>query len=339
MRGHAAHNRCAMNQPVRHHQVPDAYLAQFSDLDGWLWVYAPGEKEPRRSRPANVAVETDRYSVLRADGTRDVRMEEALGVIESAGLPALRSAAAGEALGDQPRYDLATFIAALHLRTDSMRQRFAEFEARIMTGAARMMTSHKAAWAKFSADQSAQGKTLSEADRLKAHEFISDPSRYEVHIRKDATMTPMAGLRTAADLIFEMKWTLIEAPPGESFIASDNPVAVGFAATRVNGFVPRGLASRDAEMTVPLTPAKLLVMHWRQNAQPNVTCDRQMLKQLNRIRAGYAERAIFANHRSDGLWRLAKKHVGAVHASAESDEAPVRMVRPRKMMTSAKHRT
>jgi len=55
----------------------------------------------------------------------------------------------GEKLEDKARYELAALIASMHLRSDTMRQQYAGFEARTLTGMTQMMFSNDGAWAKF----------------------------------------------------------------------------------------------------------------------------------------------------------------------------------------------
>lgn len=320
-----------MGDPKKHHRVPKSYLAQFTDCDGKLWVYDPGSGGPRSSLPVNEAVETDLYTVVSRDGTRDTRIETALAALESGGVPVLKAIATGtrvvSELSDADRLSFAALVASVYLRSDTLRQHFADFEGRVLTRATELMISHDGAWETFARRQAEAGKPVSQEQRAKTREFMADPSRYELHMRKDGTMTPLATLDTVSDLMFRMNWTLIHAAPGETLVVSDNPVTLVIANDRP-AFMRGGLGSRDAEVTLPLSPSVALLMHWRPELTKSIQADRETTRHLNRMRAGFAERCIYADRRSDGIWRLALKHVGeAIDRSENEGDAPVRLIR------------
>ncbi len=323
-----------MAGPKKHHRVPKSYLAQFTGGDDRLWVYDPTSDGPRSSRPLNEAVETDLYSVVAADGTRDTRVESVLAVLESCGVPVLKAVASGALsladLSDEDRLAFAALVASVYLRSDTSRQRFAEFEGRLLTRAADLLLGHDGAWETFARRQAEAGKPISPEERAHTREFMANPSRYELHMRKDATMAPLANLDTASKLMFQMHWTLIAAAPGEVFVTSDNPVTLVIANARP-GFMRGGLGSRDAEVTLPLSPSVALLMHWHPDMSDCIKANRETTRHLNRMRAGFAERCIYADRRSDGIWRLASKHVGeAIDRSENEGEAPVKLIRPGK---------
>jgi hypothetical protein len=117
------------------------------------------------------------------------------------------------------------------------------------------------------------------------------------------------------------------------FVTSDNPAVTIIDAPDGRGFYRGGLGSPYAEVTLPLSPSRVLLAHWRADQASGYLCTREMVRKLNRMRAGYAERAIYADRCSDGLWRLARNHVGAIHRDAgEDSEEVVRMVRTRSMV-------
>ncbi|CAN5350051.1 hypothetical protein BH09PSE1_BH09PSE1_25100 [soil metagenome] len=323
-----------MGEPKKHHRVPKSYLAQFIDGDGALWVYDPKSAGPRNSIPLNEAVETDLYSFIEPDGTRNTQVESALAALESAGMPVLKAVATGVSgigtLSDDDRFAMAALVASIYLRSDTLRQHFANFEGRVLSRAAQLTMSHDGAWETFARRQAAAGKPISPEQRAATREFIADPSRYELHMRKDGTMMHLATLETVAKLMFQMEWTLLLAAPGEPLITSDNP-AVLIIANEGRGFYRGGLGSPQAEVTLPLSPSVALLMHWRSGLSASFQANRETTRNLNRMRAGYAERCVYADRRSDGLWRLACKHVGeAIDRSGDTGEAPVKLIRPGK---------
>ena len=70
--------------PVRHHYVPRMLLKRFMDTDDRLWTFnkASPEKGVLPKSIGSVFFEKHRYSVIKADGTKDVSLEHALSEIE-----------------------------------------------------------------------------------------------------------------------------------------------------------------------------------------------------------------------------------------------------------------
>lgn len=309
--------------------MPRSYLANFCGSDGRLWVYDAHADEPRSSIPDNEAVETDLYSVIRPDGTRDTRIEEGLAQIEDVGAPLLVKLIGGEVPEGQDRFDLSALLASIHLRSDTMRQQFADFEGRTLALAGKMLVDHDGAWDSFVQHQAKLGKTLTDDDRKRQREFIHDPSRYEIHLRKDGLFVPLATISTVAKLLHEMNWTIMKAPAGEFFVTSDNPAVLFIAGPDGRSFYRGGFGSKGAEFTIPISPGKLLLAHWIEDVTPDHQCDRETVRRLNRMRASYAERAIYADRKFGGLSRLAQKYLHDREQDGE-DELRVRMVRPSK---------
>ena len=321
-----------LSQPKKHHRVPRTYLANFCGSDGRLWIYDTRGDEPRSNIPENEAVETDLYSVIRKDGTRDTQIEEGLAQIEDVGAPVLQKVIGGAMLEDQDRFDMSALLASIHLRSDTMRQQFADFEGRTLALAGKMLVSHDGAWESYVKHQAKRGKTLTDQDRQRQSEFINDPSRYEIHLRKDGLMVPLGTISTVAKLLYRMNWTIMTAPQGEFFVTSDNPAVLFITGPEGKSFYRGGFGSKGAEFTVPLSPTKLLLAHWIDDVAAEHPCDRETVRRLNRMRAAYAEHAIYADRKSDGLWRLAQKEIRD-REPEEDDELRVRMVRPSKAKT------
>lgn len=321
-----------MSEPRKHHRVPKTYLANFTDPAGRVWVYDPRSDGPRNMAPVNVSVETDLYSVIRPDGSPDTTVERALGDIENAGAPVLARVVQGTTtlhqLDGQDRYDFAALVASIYLRSDSLRQHMANLKGRLLSRAAELTISHDGAWDTFVRKQASIGKVIPPEQRAKTRAFMADPNSYELHMRKDATMTPLATLEPVTERIFNMNWSVIRAPDGEAFVSSDNPAVVMVPPGPGPAFFRGGLSSKRAEVTLPLSPQLMMFAHWREEVPATVTATRDLVRQLNRQRAGHAEQAVYAHSRSDGVWRLTKKHLGqAIDQTENQGEARVRLVR------------
>lgn len=114
--------------------------------------------------------------------------------------------------------------------------------------------------------------------------------------------------------ILEKNWQFFVPPTEHSLITSDNPVI--FSVSKEYGQVMAGPAHPFAEIVVNLRSDLALVVTPRKCATdfPVFQMTTQDAKKFNRGIARAARRFVFANHHSDGLERLVKKHIGMEQA-------------------------
>lgn len=291
--------------PRDHHRIPRAYLAQFTDADGFVWTYDARRAGPTCATPINTAVERDLYSFATKDG-RSTALESFLGKVENLGMPPLRKLAAGVPLTADEEDSFAVFVAATRLRTDATRLAFARAYVASMQ---QLATIHLE-----------NDPKLSEDERRKLLEFLRDKSRYEIHFRKDASLAPLGILLDVANTIRGKSWTILDAPEGENFVTSDNPVTVRFPEDLKTKTSSLNLAHPAAEVTFPLTPTCLWYGHSRPELRPRGKVDKSQLRELNRVRAIQSGGEIYANRRSESLWRFAQKWTGQQTPPSPSDE-------------------
>ena len=113
----------------RHHQIPECYLKRFADpVNAQIWNY---DKQKGETWPASIdstAVEKHLYSVTGEDGQHHTDIEDAISQIEGIGAPLLTRSIAGEALLGQERYNFASFVAIMFVRTNAFRRLYAELQ-------------------------------------------------------------------------------------------------------------------------------------------------------------------------------------------------------------------
>ena len=78
-----------MNEPKRHHYIPQMLLKQFADSKGMLWTYC--KSLPNRgiihTKPVNAFVEKDLYAQYDAHGNKDYSSEKDLAKLEGRAAP------------------------------------------------------------------------------------------------------------------------------------------------------------------------------------------------------------------------------------------------------------
>jgi hypothetical protein len=107
----------------------------------------------------------------------------------------------------------------------------------------------------------------------------------------------MFKLATDADLIkimMDMHYELIEAPAGELFLTSDQPVALFSPSATTTDVYGAGLADRDIELTFPLTKQLLLKLSWANSGPERRVASVTELDELNRRTVIMADLRLFA---------------------------------------------
>ena len=132
-----------------------------------------------------------------------------------------------------------------------------------------------------------------------------DPSGYELEVPKERTLRVLNVADTLAPIFYKMRWSLIAAAHGY-FITSDNPL-VRIIGRRPHDRIDRnqGFLDKRAEVSFPLSPKLLLLLSWDEAALERGIVDRKPLTELNRIRAAYCERYLYAHVRDRRLEKLA----------------------------------
>lgn len=94
-----------MNQPKRHHYVPEMLLNRFTDDEDWLYCCWRGGAKTRfwKALPKNAFVERHLYTKRDGSGNRDTSVEADLGDIESATSPVIDKIVSCALEGDCPR--------------------------------------------------------------------------------------------------------------------------------------------------------------------------------------------------------------------------------------------
>lgn len=112
-----------MNEPKRHHIMPESYLARFC-RDGILWAFNRTDGSCKPQTPVNTAVRNHFYSYKDHEGKRRTDIEKLLSRFEGMAAPAFDRLAAGETTTNDDREAIAAFIAFAMSRTVGFKQDF-----------------------------------------------------------------------------------------------------------------------------------------------------------------------------------------------------------------------
>jgi hypothetical protein len=297
----------------RHHQVPQFYLQRFSSATGQVWNY---DKQGGRVWPRSVedtAFERHLYSITMEDGQYNTEIDDFITKVENIGAPLVDRVMAGEHLSGQNRYDFASFVAIMFVRTNSFRRLFAETLGNTRLIRNRFIASNDDLFdAEIERFQAKCGQITDERKQALRKNML-DPSKYTLVVDREYTLKALQYHDELAPLLAAMEWTILDIQAGASFfITSDNPV--------IKWVHPRyhhplrgsgGFKNKHVEVLFPLSPARCWVGHWIQGFPRSSTTTATRVKQTNRLIAREAEKFLYSHVENSKILQLAKKHANS----------------------------
>jgi len=290
----------------RAHFVPQMYLRGFGDptrKQNDLWRYAPGFS-PQPKSAKSVAWEDFFYDV----GTElppECDIEKAFSKIETIAAPHLQKLVAGNIhLTTQEKSELATFISLLMTRTRAFREmvnaiapqlnRLATKKTLEMPGGVEEL---------IAAHQGVTGERVKTEEVRGLLQALVDGNVIGKQTSKAWTIKQAFVVAVAFDAQLQsMPWNLLEAPAGEAFITSDNPVLLvdpaRGAARRPKEY---GGPSAAAQFHLPASPKHSLVAGFIGLNETAKVVSSDIVKSCNENQIRHAHREVYASFRSDGL--------------------------------------
>ncbi len=270
------------------HFVPSSYTAAWCDADTpaemtpYVWVFAARGRDGRRKSPENIFSETDFYTVMEDDGTRNVRIEKSLSALESEFAKIRKRLAREEEITSvKDRLDLLTFVAAMSARTrakrDHHRNQFGKVKEKM-----EMMINHydRSTPAERRALVNHPGNQIGEGSEPGGSyedivAVVENPMRFTLGVTIDV-MLP---------ILTKMKLAVIGTDDPLGFITSDDPcVLIDTEAHKVPPFFRHspGLVKQSVELTLPLSPRQILVLSWVAGVEGYLKTDQRGVDELNR---------------------------------------------------------
>src|SRR5258708_40104583 len=113
------------------HWIPRSYLEPWCDpnrvpanAEPYVWCFPKNGGSGKRKAPHDLFEDSDFYTILTADGERDLSLEDGLAVLENRFRPIRSLIEARQPISDRDRVWLCGFVAAMHWRTRSQRDAF-----------------------------------------------------------------------------------------------------------------------------------------------------------------------------------------------------------------------
>jgi hypothetical protein len=239
----------------RHHYLPQAYLAQFTDRgtkEGQFHVLEIESGHTFRTSPKNVAVELD-FNRVDVEGRPLDFVENALAPMEQAAVEAIaHTVAAGEFPSDEDYSAILHLISLIAVRNPLIRKSFNRAREHLIRIIGDLLTSDEKIWKHHVHKAKEDGIDIPDSVSFEDMKRFIENGDYEIDFHQQSNLrVELKTFQKVLPILHERTWSLIIAPSdGPEFICSDHPAALDFKSKRQG---PIGLGLRETELFVPLT--------------------------------------------------------------------------------------
>lgn len=285
------------------HIIPRMLLANFTDSDGVLWVYAK-DKPVRQSIPDNECRERDFYEFELNGRRTQNKYENWLAEVEGEAARIVPSIIKHEVLGPEDRVKWATFVASLFYRTRKVRKQISD----AMIERFRKRVEDPDFIREMQCDLLRRGE-LRYADDLKKEvnellgQMESSPSYYHVAALPRQTAW-------IAEIILGRRWDVVDASPGKNFLLSDCPVTT----VGINGHLVStgpGFGGENTAVLLPVTPNVVFVASPHGSIWKSVAPQRAF-ESINHLIVQFGHRNVYANIKSNEVQELVDREIDQV---------------------------
>ncbi|WP_322027308.1 DUF4238 domain-containing protein [Burkholderia sp. BCC1977] len=271
----------------KQHFVPASYMKAWCDpdcppgQDPYVWVYPRAGGTPFRRSPRKLFTETDMYTIERADGTRDLRIEATLSTLEDRFVGIRKNVfEARRPLEHDEHLYLCFFVGAAHFRTPTSRDHQAQQWGnvlRIADDLAQKMAcaSHEKRAAAAQMATPGNGHSLTH-EQVRA--LATKPIQNMIAPMLAAVVPPLA----------KMNLAVLCTDDSIGFLTSDHPCA--WFDPELYKLPPLlrspALGSSTIEVTMPISPRQCLYLSWN-NMVGYLDIPAYALQEMNRRHRGY----------------------------------------------------
>jgi hypothetical protein len=246
------------------HYVPRTYLGAWCDPTAprgqtpYVWLFEKNSRQGKRKSPKNVFEETDFYTITRADGSRNLIIEDNLAKLEDR-FAKIRAAKLEreEPLTSDERLDVVAFFAAMSFRTKAHRDFMREQWGHMKELGDAMIDELRQAKLDGRRLPPPLGHSHDPARPSLSHEQVSalaaHPIQHMLATQMEVNLPIFAG----------MDMLVLTAENEVGFITSDHPCVWvdPDAYKRPPMFRQPRLLSRDIELSLPISPRQILILN------------------------------------------------------------------------------
>ena len=244
-----------MNEPKRHHYLPQFYLKNFCK-NGFLWVYDRENNKYRQQTPINTAVKKKYYTTTGSDGKSHNKIEAVLANIEDRTKHIIEKIDRKKSIDLEDKCILSIFIAFLYGRVPEFEMEINELTEKFLKWYNKLAIPNEKQ-AEIIIKQFAETKDQENLSPKKLLDFVRNED-YRIKVPREHSLRSMYFLANEFPLIFiQMDWQFWYSSKNSSFITSDKPFVVS-RPQNYNG--PYGIGTKGAKKLIPLNPKVCLVM-------------------------------------------------------------------------------
>jgi hypothetical protein len=272
----------AKNKPTKQHYVPQCYLREFADpntpadKEPFVWIFDKNGKNRRHDKIKNVLASNDLYTI-KVQGKKNYVIEETLAQLEGKYAEVFRNKIRNrEPLNEEEHLILCAFVSVMLQRTLRHKDNLERFYDELIAITEAMETKHS-----LPPQQSQLLKTYKQnSHKLGVVQLLPD----------------------ITELLFQMNVAFLCAAKNSRFITSDDPCNLFNPDLQWQRFSGPGLAQKNVEVTLPLSPDIMLCMTWS-NLKGYINWERTRVEESNRLIVGHCYK-YFISHspRTKWLW-------------------------------------
>lgn len=292
------------------HFIPKLHLKNFTGNIplGHVWSYNKKTGEQNSATPQETGFSRHFYSIKRPDGSYDTTIEDNLAKIESAASPIYRNLLDGKIPSGKAKMDFALFLASMYLRTPVMRRMFAEGLSQGIQIHMYATAQHPQAFAShLDSYERKKGKSLSDEEKSKLRDDLSDLSNLQMLIPRERTLQVLQMTEELADILWRMTWSLL-IPKNGFLITSDNPVLRDFDSETIHPvYGGNDFKNKTCKVIFPLSPHCLFLASWEQNVALKAYISKEHVEIINESQASNSDSFLYSHIHHKKLIKLSEK--------------------------------
>lgn len=287
----------------KHHYVPQAYLAAFTNTGakrGQFWVMDVESGRAFRTSPTNVAAQRD-FNRVDVEGRSPDAVENALAPLEGKAVAAIRRVVANQQFPSNEDWNLIlNLLALVAVRNPRLRESFNRAREQTLRVIGDLLASDKRLWERNLEKAREAGEQMPEVSFEKFKSFV-ESGKYSFVFHPEGNLrVEFNALDEVLPLLGQRTWSILVAPPeGPEFICSDHPVVLVWKGRREG---PVGYGLRNTEVFFPLGRRVGFYGVYEKPLKPVVNCRPLNVAIMNRHSFSNAEKHVYSALQSFVIW-------------------------------------
>lgn len=289
----------------RHHYLPQAYLAGFTDTgkqDGCFYVLEADTGACFRTSPKNVAVELD-FNRVDIEGKPPDVIENILSNFEHSAAQAIREVNNTINFPNDDNFNwIINLLCLIAVRNPQMRKSFNRSLERVVRVFDDLLTSDEKIWAYHLTKAQEAGYIGEISISFEEYKRSNEECEYQIEFAPESNLwLEFRTFGKILQILAQRTWSLLVAPTsGPDIICSDHPVALTWKDLGKRG--PIGYELKNTEVFFPLGPRTGLYGVYEDPLPHVVHINPAQVAFMNTRVSNSAERHVFSTKDSFFLW-------------------------------------